>query len=122
MELSKAEQDLHKGMVQWLVRDLEKKKFINIRVDLPGYVAPGKLENSVPDIVAQDEGGRFIICEVETCDTVNTEHAKGQLLDFTTYRAKVVLFVPESCKPLAVSTVRDWRFEGKVEIWHMPGS
>jgi len=59
-------------------------------------IKPGLFGNSRPDIVSKDVG-KIHITEVETCDSINHSHTRGQWLDFHRANAKFLIVVPERC-------------------------
>lgn len=118
MEFPKPEdQDEHNRLVNSMIEYCKKNGYKNIRVDMPGHPGPEKLGGYIPDLTAQTQDGTWLVCEAEPCSNIDTEHTKGQMQDFVSYDATVVLLVPTSAKSLALETIARWGFADKVKVW-----
>lgn len=83
---SKQKQNLHDAAVREIAREL-RFKFPNseIYADIPGFQSPGRIGRHIPDIWVKHPNGRETVIEIETEDTVNTQHAKSQAQSFRGY-------------------------------------
>jgi hypothetical protein len=51
-----------------------------VHADIPGYLAPPEVYGKIPDVYANCNTAHVI--EVETDESINTDHAKGQIAAF----------------------------------------
>ena len=52
-----------------------------VHADIEGYLAPPEIDKKIPDIYATKSSTANVI-EVETDETIDTDHAKGQISTF----------------------------------------
>jgi hypothetical protein len=52
-----------------------------VHADINGYLAPPEINQKIPDIYATN-GSSARVLEVETDETINTDHAKEQIATF----------------------------------------
>jgi hypothetical protein len=82
----------HDSLVLTAYRALAGDGFTNLRADVGGYTPPERIiwcstnEGHIPDISAT-KGGVPYLFEVETPDTINTEHTASQLKLFDAHMA-----------------------------------
>ncbi|MBI2669533.1 MAG: hypothetical protein HYX20_00050 [Candidatus Yanofskybacteria bacterium] len=68
------------GVATWAVSYV-KGGWSNVLSDLPGNVKPPKINGHIPDIYAS-HGNAERVVEIETQDSVNSEHARQQVVAF----------------------------------------
>lgn len=76
---------LHDQMVKSVAIKYQSDGHSNVRADHIGHIngAPVNHGGFIPDVTAtHGTTGQHIICEVETADTVNTQHTYDQLITF----------------------------------------
>lgn len=117
MEVSKAEQDQHDSLVRSMVKYCKDNQYVDIKADLPEYIAPPKLRNSIPDVLARNAMNNWLICEAETSNTINIDHTKGQMADFATFNATIIMLVPKDCEIAAKQALQSWELSEKVKVW-----
>lgn len=82
----------HDSLVLSACRALAGDGFTNLRADVQGYTQPVRViwratsEGHIPDISAA-KGGVPYLFEIETPDTINTEHTASQLKLFDAHMA-----------------------------------
>jgi hypothetical protein len=85
--------------------------------DLPGWSRPPEIRGYIPDVFSQRLLGlNRVITEVETCDSLNTEHTKAQWRASSS--ASGVAFhvvVPRSCLGVAQRLAAVWGV--RVDQW-----
>lgn len=77
----------HDTLVKRVVNHLEQKGYGNICADLAGYPQPETIEGTkqdhIPDVTADG-----VIVEVETADSLDTDHTTSQFSLFADHAAK----------------------------------
>lgn len=77
----------HDTLVKRVVNHLEEKGYRNICADLAGYTRPelieGTKQDHIPDVTADG-----VIVEVETADSVSSDHTASQFYLFADHAAK----------------------------------
>ena len=107
-------QSVHDAMVRTLALRL-KDQYRDLRADHPEFFPPQKIywsrtgEGHIPDLT----GGRIVI-EVETEDTLGSDHTRSQCMLFGTFAAEhgrqFIVAVPRGCR---------LRMQNWLEIWHV---
>ena len=60
-----------------------------VHADVRGYLAPPTINNRTPDVYAV-QGSRAHVIEVETDETINSDHAKQQIAAFRRWAAQSI--------------------------------
>jgi len=118
MQISKEDQELHNKMLRSWVNTLKNNGYTDFYVALPEFSAPKKIGKHIPDFTAKAPDGNSI-GEVKTCNDIDNDHTKEQLMDYSKTGSKVLLLVPESCLKLAQQKTNEWKLDN-VKIWHKP--
>lgn len=123
-------QSHHDSMIIQLVQHLRAKGFSNIKADhIHGADRPEKIlqpgaffngAGHVPDVTATDMFGQRHVFEVETSDSISTQHAASQIRTFATSGSllspvKCVVVVPSSSQHEARRVVAALRV--KADVW-----
>ena len=110
-------QTAHDDLVRSLAKHYSSLGYKGIRADIPGstetpsgiYWSSTPDQKYVPDIVCfkNDVGNTLIIAEVETCETLNTDHTKEQLRIFAAHAkgkaGEFHIMTPKECSGAAKS-------------------
>ncbi|SRR6266568_845787 len=117
------DQEQHDRMLRGWVETLRGRGYTQISAALPEI--PNKPRQtaggSIPDLTALGPGNAWVMGEVKTCADLDNDHTRGQLRDYVSSGAKVMLLVPESCYAVAQSVLVRWGFTN-VQSWYVPGS
>lgn len=110
----------HDNLVHMMINEYRRQGYTTIDADLNGFNQPMEIGGFRPDIIA-DGRTPIIICEAETCDTINIEHTENQFNAFAnaTRRQQNVEFhiaVPNACVADARQRLRDLGIVN-VRIW-----
>jgi hypothetical protein len=73
----KQNQEKHDAAVAAWAKQFVGAGWNYVRSDLPGNIKPTEIGGYIPDIYASHNGAEYVI-EIETVDSVNTEHAQQQ--------------------------------------------
>jgi hypothetical protein len=73
---SLASQSKHDRAIRAEAKNYEKRGY-DVQADVPGYPQPSTVAGHRPDLIVEKDGQRTIV-EVETKDSLNTEHADAQ--------------------------------------------
>lgn len=108
---------LHNSMVEVQANHWKSKGY-RVSADLPGWAQPALIRGFIPDVAA--EGGLLgidrVITEVETAESLNTDHTRRQWLTFSSLRGiRFEVVVPESALAQAQALARGWRV--RVDRW-----
>jgi len=88
---------------------------VTVWADLQGWTKPGAINGHVADVLAQGLFTR-VITEVETCDSLNSEHTRAQWIAFSSVRgAEFQVVVPKSCLGDAQRLAARWGV--RVDKW-----
>ena len=82
---TKDNQGKHDAAVAVWARSLISNGWKKVYADLPGNIKPPLIGGHIPDIYAVS-GMQEVIIEVETVDSINTEHTKSQLAVFELWK------------------------------------
>lgn len=115
--------ELHDKMVKELVKIMEEKNHHNIKADIKGYDTPKSIywkndkENSrIPDATSGKDG--YDIFEVETKDSINTDHTKEQWELFAAHAknnsSEFWIVVPEGSAAIAEKRVDELNITAEV--------
>jgi len=81
----------HDSMVQSVLNHLSQNGYTNVKADLQGYPLPDPIhwtgkeqEGHIPDVTG-DYNGHHCLFEIETEDSISTEHTASQLTLFAAY-------------------------------------
>ena len=78
MNCTEKSQSDHDKKVSALAEMYQKQGY-TVQADVDGYISPGSICGYVPDIVARKKGSfERVIIEVETEDSIDSEHAESQ--------------------------------------------
>ncbi len=104
-------------LLQAWADDLDRKGFVDIRVNLDRFPArPEGFGEHVPDIVAMRKDGRRLVGEIWLCESLGSEGMLPRALSYS-YRGDVVmLLVPFDCLEEAEGLVREWGLESEVYV------
>lgn len=114
-------QNLHDDLVRKLAKHYSSLGYIGVRTDLPGATeTPGSIywekkpdTKYIPDITCYKNNpeGTLIIAEVETCDTLSTDHTKEQWKIFFAHAkskgGEFHIMTPKSCVEKAKSVAQE---------------
>lgn len=79
----------HDILVKRVVEHLKRQGYRNIRADLPGYPQPEMIEGTkqdhIPDLTADGVTADDVIVEVETADSITSDHSASQFYLFAAY-------------------------------------
>jgi len=113
----------HDLLLKRLVRDLQLLGAKSIRADIEGFQKPTKIvwtrtqEGHIPDASATVNGSKTIF-EVETCDTLFSDHTESQLKLFGAYSKQqgvsCFIVVPAACHILACLQV--WKLKVAIQV------
>ena len=88
---------------------------VTVWADLPASNKPGPVNGHIPDVLAQGLFTR-VITEVETCDSLNSEHTRAQWRSFSSVAgAEFHVLVPKSCLGQAQRLAAQWGV--RVDKW-----
>jgi len=120
----------HQRVLRWVVRRLKSFGYA-VRAGVlrtppsPLLYVPGQERPRRPDAVAWHPCGRNVLVEVETGESIGSQHTHGQLEDLSTYRAEtgdeVVLVVPEHAVKAARRNLLRWDLSGSIRLLIVPG-
>lgn len=82
-------QQKHDAAVAYYAAEFAKKNYV-VYADLPDKAKPPEINGFVPDIYAIF-GNKLVVVEIETVDSVNTEHARQQDIAFYQWKQVVPL-------------------------------
>jgi len=104
-------------LLQAWADDLDRKGFVDIRVNLDRFPArPEGFGEHVPDIVAMRKDGRRLVGEIWLCESLGSEGMLPRALSYS-YRGDVVmLLVPFDCLEEAEELVREWGLGSEVYV------
>lgn len=104
----------HDTMVSAWASDLKEKGY-TVYADIKGYSKPPEFSGHIPDIYAFNFEHK-IVGEVETCDSIGSDHTKEQYTAFSRVNgAEFHVMVPKSCLEEAKAYARQWGI--RVDMW-----
>lgn len=81
MTRTKEGQEKHDRGVLNVGNEAVNRGWLTVFVDLPGYQKPPMISGFIPDVYAHN-GYRELVVEVETSDTINSQHTTQQCAAF----------------------------------------
>ncbi len=122
--VSRANQQSHDAMVRRVRNHLQSHLFTDIKADLPGDEQPLLLywqatgKGHIPDVTGK-YGSVTYIFEIETEDTIKSEHTRDQLILFSAnakqYGKKLVVVVPAGWSGVTKGQLALWRIDA--DVW-----
>jgi len=103
------DKDLHDSMVKAMIKALKHKEIEVLKADVEGYERPDEIDGYIPDVVGKKESGTIVVVEVETCESVNSDHTKEQFKAFSNADGEFWVDVPESCLEKLKKNVKAWK-------------
>ncbi|MCK5473893.1 MAG: hypothetical protein KAI53_00665 [Candidatus Aenigmarchaeota archaeon] len=98
--------EIHKKLLKRVTERVDKV----ISADINGYPKPESINNMIPDVVGIIDGEKIII-EIETCDSIDTEHTKEQYTAFSTAGYKFRVYTPKDCSNKALAVAKKWEIK-----------
>ncbi len=105
----------HDKAVESVVKFYRDRNYQKIKAHLPGYDTPDEIDGYIPDITADHSDGN-IVAEIETSDSLGTEHSRKQCEAFAKSPRGFCLWVPKSEEQQARNIVRQWGIENDTSI------
>jgi len=102
-------EDIHKKLLKRVIERVDKV----ISADITGYSNPDPIDGKIPDVVGIIDGDEVII-EIETCETIDTEHTKEQYNAFSKVGKIFRVYTPKECSQKASSNAKNWGIKNVV--------